>query len=262
MSPGDIVFDIETKKSFDEVGGRDHFDKLGVSVIGAYVYGAGQYLAFEEREIPEFEKLLKKAGRVIGFNINSFDIPVLQPYISWNLKDLTLLDLMVDVERGAGFRISLDNLSEMTLGAKKSGDGMQALRWYKEGKIDEIKKYCLKDVELTKNLYEFGRANGNVLFYSKSAMQRMTIPVTWGKAEIYNVRKLLQEAYAARRSVEIEYPEGNRRLVDVQNIFNDSFSAYCHLRQGRRVFKIDKVLDAKITENNYKTTNDVQLNIF
>jgi len=269
MSPGDIVFDIETKKSFDEVGGRDHFDKLGVSVIGAYVYGAdlpagqaGKYLTFEEHEVPEFQKLLEKAGRVIGFNINSFDISVLQPYISWDLKNLSPLDLMVDVERGAGFRISLDNLSEMTLGAKKSGDGMQALRWYKEGKIDEIKKYCLKDVELTKNLYEFGRANGNVLFYSKTAMSRMTIPVSWGKAEIISVRKVLRDAFQERKSVEIEYPEGNRRTVDIQGMANDSFTAYCHLRQGTRVFKIDKVLDAKITFLDYKIVNDVQFNLF
>ena len=262
MSNGDIVFDIETKKSFDEVGGRNHFDKLGVSVIGAYVYGTDKYLAFEEHEIPEFQKLLQKAGRVIGFNINSFDVPVLQPYISWNLKDLSLLDLMVDVERGAGFRISLDNLSEMTLGAKKSGDGMQALRWYKEGKIDEIKKYCLKDVELTKNLYEFGKKNGQVLFYSKNAMSRMTIPVSWGRAEIYNVRKILQDAFKERRSIEIEYPLGNKRLVDIYGIDNDSFSAYCHLRHAIRVFKIDKIEGAKITRNNYKMVNDVQLNIF
>ena len=262
MSPGDIVFDIETKKSFDEVGGRDHFDKLGVSVIGAYVYGDNKYFTFEEHEISGFEKLLQKAGRVIGFNINSFDIPVLQPYISWNLKDLSLLDLMVDVERGAGFRISLDNLSETTLGAKKSGDGMQALRWYKVGKMDEIKKYCLKDVELTKNLYEFGRKNGHVLFYSKNVMSRMTIPVSWGRAEIYNVRKILQDAFKERKSIEIEYPLGNRRTVDIYGIENDSFNAYCHLRQGRRVFKIDKVLNAKITQSNYKMIDDVQLNFF
>lgn len=187
MKPGDVVFDIETKYSFDEVGGRNNFDKLGVSVVGAYFYGddpstalgTGRYLTFEEHEIPEFEKLLKNAGLVIGFNIHHFDLPVLQPYVSFKLKTLPTLDLMEDVERGAGFRISLDNLSETTLGARKAGDGMQALRWYKEGKIDDIKKYCLKDVELTKNLYEYGVTNGNVLFYSRDAGGRVAIPVGW-----------------------------------------------------------------------------------
>jgi DEAD/DEAH box helicase domain-containing protein len=187
----DVVFDIETKKSFDEVGGKDHFDKLGISVVGAHVSGddppsnwrAGNYYAFEEHEIPEFEKMIKGARCVIGFNIHHFDLPVLQPYIGWNLKTLNTLDLMDDVQSGAGFRISLDNLSEQTLGARKSGDGMQALRWYKEGRIDDIKKYCLKDVELTKKLWEYGKKNGQVLFYSKHTSGRVAIPVSWGKIE-------------------------------------------------------------------------------
>lgn len=186
----DVVFDIETKKSFDEVGGKAHFDKLGISVVGAHVsedpsapLGAGKYYAFEEHEIPEFEKMIKNARCVIGFNIHHFDLPVLQPYIGWNLKTLNTLDLMDDVEKGAGFRISLDNLSETSLGARKSGDGMQALRWYKEGRIDDIKKYCLKDVELTKRLLEFGKKNGHVLFYSKHTGGRVAIPVSWSTME-------------------------------------------------------------------------------
>lgn len=193
MKAGDIVFDVETKHSFDEVGGRNNFEKLGVSVVCAYVYGddhsttpgAGKYYAFEEREIYEFERLLANAGRVIGFNIHHFDLPVLKPYLSFNAKKLPTLDLMEDIEAGAGFRISLDNLATETLSARKDGDGMQAIRWYKEGKIDEIKKYCLKDVELTKNLYEYGVKNGNVLFYSRDVSSRVAIPVNW-KSEVRN----------------------------------------------------------------------------
>src|SRR3989344_5866265 len=205
MRQGDIVFDIETQKSFDEVGGRDYFDKLGVSVVAAYVYGDDKYVAFEEHEIPEFERLLKSAGRVIGFNIHHFDIPVLQPYISWDLKELPTLDLMDDVERGAGFRISLDNLCTETLGAKKSADGMQALRWYKEGKIEEIKKYCIKDVELTKSLYEYGAKNGKVMFFSRDSRSRIALPVRWGAEAVISVRSILKDGLDKRKSVEIEH---------------------------------------------------------
>jgi len=183
MASYDVVFDIETKKSFDEVGGKSNFDKLGISVVGAHTSLDNKYLAYEEHEIPEFERLIKNARCVIGFNIHHFDIPVLQPYIGWSLKNLKTLDLMEDVEKGAGFRISLDNLSESTLGARKSGDGMQALRWYKEGRIDDIKKYCLKDVELTRALWEYGKKNGHVLFYSKHSSGRVAIPVGWDKME-------------------------------------------------------------------------------
>lgn len=192
MEAGDIVFDVETKRSFDEVGGRTFFDKLGVSVVCAYVYGEDKYLSFEEHEIPAFEKLLLSAGRVIGFNIHYFDLPVLKPYLALNTKTLPTLDLMEAVEDGVGFRVSLDNLAETTLGARKSGDGLQALRWYKEGKIEEIKKYCLKDVELTRNLYEFGLKNGHILFYSRDAGGRVAIPVAWSRPQNLEVKKNVQ----------------------------------------------------------------------
>ena len=192
MDDGDIVFDIETQKSFEEVGGKDNFGKLGVSVVGAYLYGPGRFLTFEEHEIPEFENLLKGAGRVVGFNIHHFDLAVLQPYISWNLKSLPTLDLMDDVKKSLGHRLYLDSLADATLGVRKSGDGLQALRWYKEGKMDEIKKYCLKDVEITKNLYEFGKKNGHVLFYSRDAGGKVAIPVAWEKPEKLNTEKNVQ----------------------------------------------------------------------
>ena len=108
MNKNDIVFDIETQRSFQEVGGSENMAKLGISVLGAYFYVDSSYRAFEEHELPEFEKLIrelahKKHGRVIGFNIAHFDLPVLQPYIPWNLKELPFLDLMHDVEASAGF---------------------------------------------------------------------------------------------------------------------------------------------------------------
>ncbi|MEK7560086.1 MAG: ribonuclease H-like domain-containing protein [Patescibacteria group bacterium] len=189
MGKNDIVFDIETKKSFQEVGGAINMEKLGISVLGAYFYADEKYQAFEEHELFEFEKIIrelahKKHGKIIGFNIHHFDLPVLQPYISWNLKELPSLDLMNDVENGAGFRISLDNLAQNTLQTKKSGDGMQAITWFKEGKIEEIKKYCLKDVEITKNLYEYGAKEGRVYFFARNAMNKVPVSVNW-KAQLY-----------------------------------------------------------------------------
>ena len=272
MNTGDIVFDVETKRSFEEVGGRDRLDQMGISVVGAYFYGENKYRAFEEHEIPEFAALLEKANVVIGFNIKYFDLAVLQPYVPWSLKKITALDLMDDVERGVGFRVSLDNLASTTLGAQKSGDGLQALRWYKEGKIEEIKKYCLKDVELTKSLYEFGVKNGHVLFFSRDIAGRASIPVTWGKSEIPNVRKVLQSALQNRTTVQIEYltktpsvadaPLRNVRLVDIHKLSDDSFEGYCHLRKEKRIFKIDRVLSARPTDAGYKIIEDVQFNLF
>jgi len=143
-----IVFDIETKKEFAEIGGRDHPERLGISVLGAYSYNHDKYFVFEEHELKAFETMLETAGLLIGFNIKAFDLPVLQPYVSLDLKRILALDMMDAVVQGVGFRVGLDNLARTTVNVAKSADGLQALAWFREGRIQEVKDYCLKDLAI------------------------------------------------------------------------------------------------------------------
>lgn len=187
-----VVFDLETKKEFAEIGGRDRTDLLGVSVLGAYSYNQDKYFVFEEQELSEFERMLANTGLLVGYNIKHFDIPVLQPYISFSLLKIHLLDMIFDPTTGAGFRPKLDNLARTTIGIAKSADGMQALRWYREGKIQEIKDYCLQDVKVTKELFEFGRKNGFVKLVSRETMGEVTVAVNW------NIMPKFTEDYVQR----------------------------------------------------------------
>jgi len=182
MAKDVIVFDLETKKEFAEIGGRDHPELLGVSVLGAYSYLKDKYFVYEESELPEFEKMLKDAGLLIGFNIKSFDLPVLQPYVGFDLKQIPVLDLMDAVVLATGFRVSLDNLAKNTLGTAKSADGLEALEWFRQGRIQEVKDYCLKDVEVTKKLYESGRDSGRIKFVSRQSPQVVSISVSWPRS--------------------------------------------------------------------------------
>ena len=182
MAKDVIVFDLETKKEFAEIGGRDHPELLGVSVLGAYSYLKDKYFVYEESELPEFEKMLKDAGLLIGFNIKSFDLPVLQPYVGFDLKQIPVLDLMDAVVLATGFRVSLDNLAKNTLGLAKSADGLEALEWFRQGRIQEVKDYCLKDVEVTKKLYESGRDSGRIKFVSRQSPQVVSISVSWPRS--------------------------------------------------------------------------------
>ncbi|MEK7596107.1 MAG: ribonuclease H-like domain-containing protein [Patescibacteria group bacterium] len=268
-----LVFDIETKKSFEEAGGRDKLDRLGVSVLGAYSYQRDQYFAFEEHELNKFKELLERAGLLIGFNIKSFDLPVLEPYLPVSSYNLAFLDLMDDVVLGAGFRLSLDNLAGNTVGARKTADGLQALRWYKEGKIEEIKKYCLQDVRVTKELYEFGKKNGHIFYLSREQGQKMALAVSWGQSAKKDVRQILNEAFLKRKRVEIDYitklsseisanEPRNKRLVDIHKLNRDSFEGYCHLRKANRIFKIERVLVARLTDKTYQIQTDVQAGLF
>lgn len=174
----EVVLDLETKKSFQEVGSRNGHHLLGISVVGVYSYRDDSWRAFEEHELGELEALLKSADRIVGFNIRDFDMPVLAPYVRTPIKEFPVLDLMRAVEEALGFRMALANLAAHTIGAAKSGSGLDALQWWKEGKIDLIKKYCLQDVRVTRDLYEFGKQHGHVLCKTRDG-RLVKIPVAW-----------------------------------------------------------------------------------
>lgn len=267
MAEDTIVFDLETKKQFSDVGGRENMYLLGVSVLSAYSYEKDKFYAFEEKELRYFEEMAKSAGCLVGFNIKGFDLPVLQPYVSLNTALLPAVDMMDDVVRGVGFRISLDNLCKTTLGAGKIADGLDAVRWWREGKIDEIKKYCTEDVRLTRDLYEYGKRHGHILFHSRETGGRMSIPVSWAGENSKNIRQILFDAFRSRSRVEISYLTKTAgadedlkktRSVDIYKMEGDEFEGYCHFRQGLRVFKLERVLAARPTGESYRIPGEVQ----
>ncbi|HSA58478.1 MAG TPA: ribonuclease H-like domain-containing protein [bacterium] len=174
-----VVLDLETQKIFDEIGTRNPGD-LGVSVAGVYFYENDEYACYEETRLPELELRLSKASRVIGFNIRRFDFPVLQPYLKHiDLGQMPLLDIMDDLEKTLGHRVSLQSVASATLGVGKSGSGLDAIHYYRSGEMEKLKKYCLDDVRLTKDVYEFGKKNGLVYYLSKDGSNRLTARVNW-----------------------------------------------------------------------------------
>ncbi len=175
-----IVFDVETQYEFSEVGGRTNPHLLKVSVVGCYSYQQDKFLAFEEKEIPEFEKMLKETSLLIGFNTKFFDYPVLQPYLKeLDLKKIPACDIMEEVAQILGHRLSLDSIAQATLGTQKSGNGLDAIRYFREGNMEALKKYCLDDVRLTRDIFEYGKAKGKLLYTSKYHPESLSVPVRW-----------------------------------------------------------------------------------
>jgi DEAD/DEAH box helicase domain-containing protein len=121
---------------------------------------------------------LQAAPLVVGFNVLRFDYKVLSGLVSFRKRDIDTLDLLTHIHERLGYRLKLDNLAQATLGAPKSADGLQALAWWKEGRLDLISEYCRKDVELTRDLYLYGREHGYVLFTNKAGA-RVRVPVSW-----------------------------------------------------------------------------------
>ena len=171
-----MVLDVETRYSADEVGGWNNADKMGVSI--AVLFDSENYQSFTQDELPTMFELMKQADIIIGFNTLNFDYKVLQPFCSYDLWSLPSLDLLYEIKKRLNYRVSLDNLASSTFNTNKSANGLLALKWWKEGNINDIIKYCQKDVEITKQLFEFGKENNYVLFTNKAG-QKVRIPVTW-----------------------------------------------------------------------------------
>lgn len=156
-----LIFDIETQNFFTDPGvGRDNFAALRISIVCAYSYAKDRYLSFGETQMVEAAELFRGAGRIVGFSSNRYDIPVLNHYFQKlgaanpNLWEKERIDLLDIIESAMSQRISLDRLAEANLGAGKEHHGSEAITLYKEGKMAELKEYCLNDVKITKELYD------------------------------------------------------------------------------------------------------------
>ncbi|AEI14803.1 Protein of unknown function DUF1998 [Flexistipes sinusarabici DSM 4947] len=179
-----FVFDVETKYSADEVGGWKNADKMGISALVAYSMVHEKYYIYEENDIGDFIKKLAAAKAVIGFNIINFDFKVISGYAKdtpedFNriLKTVIKIDLLQDIRNITGRRFSLDNLAQATINAQKSADGLQALKWYKEGQIKKIIDYCKIDVDVTRDLFLYG-INHNKIYAAVNELI-VQIPVNW-----------------------------------------------------------------------------------
>ncbi len=172
------VFDLETQLSAEEVGGWRNAAKMRVSVAVLYDSQADDYLVYQEKDMDALIERMHAMELVVGFNTKRFDYTVLSAYTSADVWALPSLDMLEEVYRRLNYRLSLNHLAKATLNAAKTANGLQALAWWKEGKIDEIATYCKADVAVTRDLYLYGREHGYLLFTNKAKMT-VRAPVSW-----------------------------------------------------------------------------------
>lgn len=153
-----IFFDIETRNIFSDVGKADP-TMLDISVVCIYDSLTGEYKSFLQEDLPQLWPILEKADLLVTFNGDHFDIPLLNKYYSGDLTKMKSLDLLKEVKKSLGFRVGLGNLAEATLGHGKSGNGLEAVEWWKKGEIERIIKYCIADVKVTKEIHDFAILN-------------------------------------------------------------------------------------------------------
>ena len=177
--------DLETCCSAEEVGGWHRCHEMGVSLAVLIESHPERCTVYRQEDLKQLERRLQELDLIVGFNLKRFDYRVLQPYLDLPLNDLPTLDILEEVYQVLGFRLSLDHLSEMTLGRKKTGHGLLALEYYKEGKWEELEDYCRQDVLLTRSLFEFGVKEGYLLYRHRQGAV-VKLPVRWQEERFFS----------------------------------------------------------------------------
>lgn len=178
MARNIVYFDLETQKSAEDVGGWDKISAMGMSVGVTYNTATGGYRIYGEKQVDDLIKELQRADLVVGFNNLRFDYEVLHGYTALDLRQLPTLDMLVDLQNKLQHRLSLDSIATATFGVEKTAEGMQAIDWYRQGKLIEIAEYCCYDVKLTKLVHEFG-VSYRQLHYHNRFGKKLTVPVNW-----------------------------------------------------------------------------------
>lgn len=176
-TPKYLVFDLETQKSAEEVGGWKNIHQMRMSIGCVYNINNGQFTHYTEDQVSELIIELLGADLVIGFNLIGFDYKVLSGYTHLDLRQIKTLDLLLELKKRLGYRVSLANVSKNTLGESKKGTGLEALEWFKDNQMDKLIEYCQQDVKLTHLIYEYGKETGHI-FASKDDV-RYKVSVIW-----------------------------------------------------------------------------------
>lgn len=249
-----LVYDLETKKTFDEVGGQRNPHLLGISVAGVYNYTDNQFHALRENQLDVFAELLQDCDLLIGFNSRHFDNKVLQPYLPGIAVDsIPHVDMLEVVANELGFRVKLDNIAQTTLAEGKSGSGLDAIRYFRLGEWDKLEKYCLDDVRVTRDVYEYGRTHGYVWFTESGTPTKVS--VNWGERPF--VDDVIEEAHANHQQVEVEYIDAvgtgsqarvNRytTVLDIRNIDDNRITAFSKTDQKQKIFDQAKIMTAQL----------------
>jgi hypothetical protein len=173
-----VYFDLETRRSAEEVGGWNNISQMGMSIGVTYSTGRGEYTIYSESTINDLIRELQRADLVIGFNNLRFDYEVLHGYTAFDLRQVPTLDLMVDLQQRLQHRLSLDSIATATFGVEKTAEGLQAIQWFKEGRMLEIAEYCCYDVKLTRLVHEYGVQNRQVHYHNRFG-KKLSVEVGW-----------------------------------------------------------------------------------
>ncbi len=171
-----LVFDIET---IGNISSPNFVEDMKITVVGVYHYGRDEYKTYFEEQLPDLEADLREADLLVGFNNEHFDTPILNKYYLLDLWSIPSFDILKEFRAITGRRVGLNSMAGATLGMYKSGSGADAIGLYEDGKLQELAEYCLDDVKLTKEVFDYILEQNKMLYTSKDGWLRLSLDVEY-----------------------------------------------------------------------------------
>lgn len=182
-----IIFDIETRNLFADVGKNDP-SLLDIALVAIYDSETDCYSTYLQEELSALWPIVESADMLIGFNSDHFDIPLLNKYYPGDLSKIKSLDILKEIRNAHGRRMRLDQLAEGTLGKNKTGKGLDSIAWWKAGDIDKIRSYCTEDVKLTRELYEYARTHNKLIYKEGGALNEIQLDTSlWEEPSLHKL---------------------------------------------------------------------------
>jgi DEAD/DEAH box helicase domain-containing protein len=178
-----ITFDIETANAFPTLG-RGDLSRMEISIVGIHDSKTDELTSYTKEEFVHLWPIIESADVLIGFNSDTFDIPILNRYYPGDLTRIRSLDLLVEVQKVLGRRVRLQSLAEATLGVGKSGNGLEAVEWWQQGLVDKVRKYCMDDVKITRQIYDYAIKHGKLKYKDLAGAREFKIDASaWTKPQ-------------------------------------------------------------------------------
>ena len=170
-----ITFDIETEGDFR---GNGDMSGLEVTVVGVHDSESGKLTGYYKEDLPALWKVFESADSLVGYNSDHFDIPILNKYYAGDLTKIKSVDLLKEIRNVLGRRLKLDNIAEATLGRNKTGHGLDAVTWWKQGLKQKVMDYCIEDVRITRELYDYAIKNGHLKYKDYEGAREIKLDTT------------------------------------------------------------------------------------
>jgi hypothetical protein len=178
----EITFDIETANTFPGLA-RGDLSRLELALVGVHDSETDTYTSYIKEELPQLWPIIERADVLIGFNSDFFDIPILNRYYPGDLTTMRSIDLLIEVQKVLGRRIRLDSLAQATLGRGKGGDGLKAVEWWQKGEVDKVREYCIEDVRITRELYDYALKHKSLKYKDLRDVREVKLDISGWKGK-------------------------------------------------------------------------------